>query len=167
MDAGETQRNATETYMNIRRYTVENNRRMNVQESTRTNMVWGFLRGVKAGDRLTIVRKNGKPKVWVVDTVIGVRFRDTILSVHHGKETLTFSWRNAAEIGVKAVCFATANEIKASEKKPARKPAAKVVKAIAKVAKGKRAATRKGKAAATVNPYIAAMRRIAAIARGA
>ena len=153
---------------NVRRYTVESNRRIKVQESTRTNMVWAFLRAVKAGDRLTIVKRNGKPKVWTVDTVIGVRFRDTILCLYAGKEKLTFSWRNAAELGITAVCFANAKEIKAAEKKPARKPAAKVVKTIAKLASNKRAKPRKGKASAVVNPYIAAMRkRIAAIARGA
>ena len=116
-----------------------------------------------AGDKLTIV-KAGKVKVWTVQRVIGIPFADTVLHLKSGKEFLTFSWRNAKDLQITAVCHATDKEIKASETKPARK----VVKALAKVASNKRAKPRKGKASAVVNPYIAAMRkRIAAIARGA
>ena len=148
-------------------YTVEKNRRIQIRPDTRKNSVWAALRSVIAGDRLTIV-KAGKVKVWTVQRVIGIPFADTVLHLKSGKEFLTFSWRNAEDLQITAVCHATEKEIKASETKPARKPAPKVVKALAKVASNKRAKPRKGKASAVVNPYIAAMRkRIAAIARGA
>jgi hypothetical protein len=148
-------------------YTVERNRKIHIRPDTRKNPIWAGLRSVIAGDKLTIV-KAGKVKVWTVQRVIGIPFADTVLHLKSGKEFLTFSWRNARDLGITAVCHATEKEIKASETKPARKPAPKVVKALAKVASNKRAKPRKGKASAVVNPYIAAMRkRIAAIARGA
>ena len=144
-------------------YTVEKNRRIQIRPDTRKNSVWAALRSVIAGDKLTIVRK-GTVKVWTVQRVIGIPFADTVLHLKSGKQFLTFSWRNAKDLKITAVCHATDKEIKASETKPARK----VVKALAKVASNKRAKPRKGKASAVVNPYIAAMRkRIAAIARGA
>ena len=148
-------------------YTVEKNRRIQIRPDTRKNSVWAALRSVIAGDKLTIV-KAGKVKVWTVQRVIGIPFADTVLHLKSGKQFLTFSWRNAKDLKITAVCHATEKEIKASETKPARKPAPKIVKALAKVASNKRAKPRKGKASAVVNPYIAAMRkRIAAIARGA
>lgn len=143
-------------------YTVERNRKIHIRPDTRKNSVWAALRSVIAGDKLTIV-KAGKVKVWTVQRVIGIPFADTVLHLKSGKEFLTFSWRNAKDLGITAVCHATDKEIKASEKKPACKPAPKVV-----MASNKRAMPRKAKASAVVNPYIAAMRkRIAAIARGA
>lgn len=144
-------------------YTVEKNRRIQIRPDTRKNPIWAALRSVIAGDKLTIV-KAGKVKVWTVQRVIGIPFADTVLHLKSGKEFLTFSWRNAKDLKITAVCHATDKEIKASETKPV----PKVVKALAKVASNKRAKPRKGKASAVVNPYIAAMRkRIAAIARGA
>lgn len=138
-------------------YTVERNRKIQIRPDTRKNSVWAALRSVIAGDKLTIV-KAGRVKVWTVQRVIGIPFADTVLHLKSGKEFLTFSWRNAKDLKITAVCHATDKEIKASE----------TVKALAKVASNKRAKPRKGKASAVVNPYIAAMRkRIAAIARGA
>jgi hypothetical protein len=141
-------------------YTVERNRKIQIRPETRKNSVWAALRTIIAGDKLTIV-KAGTVKVWTVQRVIGIPFADTVLHLKSGKEFLTFSWRNAKDLKITAVCHATDKEIKASETKPARKP-------LAKVASNKRAKPRRGKASAVVNPYIAAMRkRIAAIARGA